>query len=104
MRWTEAGAFVDTRSRRPHTLGLLMKTSLSTSLVVCGTVLIISAWAGVVAEVLAMGRIMASRSDLNNISLGAGEPLSAFCAIAGTVMIVFACWNALRRADRVDNE
>ena len=71
-----------------------MKTSLSISLIVCGTVLIVSPWAGVVAETMAMGSIMAARSDLTNISLGNGGPLGIASVAFGIVMIVFACWKS----------
>ena len=73
-----------------------MKTSLSICLIVCGTLLIVSPWAGVVAETLAMGSIMASRSDLTSISLGNGQPFGIASVAFGVVMIVFACWKAQR--------
>ncbi len=71
-----------------------MNTSLSKTLVICGTVLILSPWAGIVANTLAVGSVMAARSNIGSVSIGSGEPFGVACGIVGIVMIGFTCWKS----------
>lgn len=81
-----------------------MNSSLSNTLVICGTVLIVSPWAGIVANVMALGKALAARSDVTSLTIGSdgAEPFGIACSIVGVVMIVFACWKS-RRSVSMDN-